>query len=327
MASPARTVPFWEADAPLSENVATNLRIVERAALLPEVTALLEEWKLEPPSDDPAERLQWLTGVAAEEWDFRNGRERNQVRNIEFSEGQRTAIAEASRALGLRDTDAPPRPQYDAVFVLGGLLRGCLTRWRTAHELVREGLTASAIVGLGGSRVLTEAEVEQGAALGITATTELEAMVEALRMTFSPDAIPTVDSHDNPELPNDSWMVLDFATSPRLNVVAAPSSDPASRRANTADTIEWWLDRSGAPDRQANLMITHQIYVPYQAAVAVRVLGLPRNTTVEFSGVTPAAGDLGPFTQHFLPHNYLQEIGSTLRGYWQLREALVAQAT
>lgn len=324
MAPSVHAVPFWDAKGSLSENIAINLKIVEQAAMLPEVSALVAAWQLEPPAGDASERLRWLTQVAADHWDFRGGRERNEVNGIEFSSYQRGAIEEASRALGLRHAGTPTRPAYDTVFVLGGLLRGCLTRWRTAHELVRDGLSASAIVGLGGTRVLTPAEVEQGVELGMSAATEMDAMTQALQLTFAPQISPTVESHENTDLPNESWMVLDFVTSPRLTVVAAPSSDPTRRRANTADTIEWWLGRSGATARQSHLLITHQIYVPYQAAVAVRTLGLPQNTTVEFAGVTPTAADLGSLTQPFLPHNYLQEIGSTFRGYWQLWEALVA---
>lgn len=326
MAPSTQAVPFWDANGSLSENIAINLEIIERATMLPQVSALIAAWHLEPPDGDPVERLRWLTQVAGDHWDFRGGRERNQVDSVEFSARQEEAIHDASWALGLRHAAAPARPAYDTVFVLGGLLRGCLTRWRTAHELVQGGLGASAIVGLGGTRALTPVEVEQGAALGMVAATEMDAMAQALQLTFAPQVDPAVESYENADLPNDSWKVLAFETSPRLTVVAAPSSDPANRRANTADTIEWWLKRSDATGQQSNLMITHQIYVPYQAAVAVRTLGLPQNTTVEFTGVTPAAADLGSMSQPFLSHNYLQEIGSTFRGYWQLREALVATA-
>ena len=317
-------IPAWEASSSVATNIAANLEVIDNALLLPEVNSLITAWGLVGPTDEPAEFLEWLSAVADEHWDFRRGRERNQVGEIKFSEAQNQAIKDASTVLGLRTPTAPVRTHYDSIFVLGGLLRGCLTRWRTAKELVDAGLDVTAIIGLGGTRVLTSDEVEQGELLGVGGTTEFEAMTAALRCTFSLRGSSAHTAYDDPNLPNANWAITSFDSStPRLAIVAAPSSEPEKRRANTADTIEWWLQQSGSAQQQSNLLITHQIYVPYQAAVAVCTLGLPKNTTVELVGVTKTAEDLGEITQRFEQHNYLQEIGSTIRGYRQLRKALI----
>ena len=317
-------IPAWESANSLEANIETNLEVIDDAIRAPQMVDLLETWQLTSPTDRSDEMLDWLAGVADEYWDFRKGRERNQVGEVEFTQDQTCAIDAASAVLGLQTPTIPARSYYDVAFVLGGLLRGCLTRWRMAQELMRNGVDMGWVVGLGGTRMLTPPEEEQGCVLGIGATTEFDAMVQALRLTFHPQCHCEYESHEEPELPNANWAVMRYdSTTPRLAVVAAPSSEPESRRANTADTIEWWLQRIGVVPGQSNLLITSQIYVPYQASVAVRTLGLTQNTTVEFAGVTPSAGDLGEVTQKFQCHHYLQEIGSTIRGYHQLRKALV----
>ena len=107
---------------------------------------------------------------------------------------------------------------------------------------------------------------------------------------------------------------------PAVSVLAAPSSD-ASRRANTADTLWFWAQRHAAGTRSV-LLVTTPVYVPYQNAVAVEVLGLRHGLSVETVAVSPAASDLGADTQEFLSSHKLQELRSAIQGMRGLRAAL-----
>jgi hypothetical protein len=300
--------------------LAHNRQVVEAWIRHPALDALAAQWGRVPPDATP-ERLAFYRVVADELWDFRKGKERNQVVGADLTTDQVSLIEDASEVLGLRTATCPARQTYDSVLILGGLLRGCLTRTRAAHELITGGLIAHSVVGLGGTRVLTEPEVDQGERLGIRATTEYQAMLGAVVSVFAPDGNPSVTSHED-EQPNAAWAITDFPGEPRLAVVSAPSLEPEKRRANTSDTLIWWTARESGAGGANYLLITHPIYVPYQAATAVRTYGLPNNAGVELTGVTATAGDLGRLTQEFLPHNYLQEIGSAIRGYSDLWDAM-----
>ena len=98
---------------------------------------------------------------------------------------------------------------------------------------------------------------------------------------------------------------------PTVEVVIAPSGDPAERRANTADQLRYWADLAGIDSRHDVLLVTTQIYVPYQHMDALRVLGLERGCGVYSCGVD-AASSLLP-AKAFGGREYLQEIRSALR--------------
>ena len=78
-----------------------------------------------------------------------------------------------------------------------------------------------------------------------------------------------------------------------VSVIAAPSSEPEVRRTNTPDSYQWFATEfAGLQAGQRLLLVTSDIYVPFQHADAVRVLGLPYEVTVETMGIQP--GDLDP---------------------------------
>jgi hypothetical protein len=136
-------------------------------------------------------------------------------------------------------------------------------------------------------------------------------MVAGMELAFGPLGEPDVAS-------GDGWCEYRWG---RLSVLAAPSSDPG-RRANSADTYRFWAaERSGGAT--SALVVTTPIYVPYQGAAAVEVLGLECGLAVETVGTSAAASDLGEYTQPFLPAHHLQELRSAIRGMLSLRAALV----
>ncbi|MCO7218997.1 hypothetical protein [Klenkia sp. PcliD-1-E] len=239
-----------------------------------------------------------------------------------LSSSQEQAAIEAATALGLSGGRAPKRKQYDHALVLGGLIRACITRPRYARELMESGIELSDVVALGGFRPLKGDEITLASVLGVDASNEFEAMVAGVRFALGIADEPSVERSDFVEPANDDWAVATFPGY-AASVIAAPSRLPDVRRANTADTFAWWGDKH--PDARGShvLLITSQIYVPYQGAVAIQNLGMPYGVTVETVGVSTSAADLGPHTQAFSAANYLQEIRSAIGGHLALRDLLV----
>jgi len=268
----------------------------------------------------PTAALDALEGFAAEHWDFRAGRERNLARVPEFTPAQLTAIDAATAALGLDGTPPPSRGHYDAVVMTGGMVRAGIVKPRYLRELADAGLDWGEGVFLGGFRPFAGDELDLAPRLGVAGDNEFDAMVAGLREAFALGLVPDAEFWGGGTGAAGWRDVVWMVDGRRLRVVAAPSSEPDVRRANTADTYRFWAMR--APDVRSVLVITTPVYVPYQGAVAIEILGLEFGLSVETVAVSASATDLGPDTQLFLPHHRLQELRSAIHGMRRLRRRL-----
>jgi hypothetical protein len=268
-----------------------------------------------------AELLAQLDDFASEFWDFRHGRERNLAVKPELSREQCQVIDQAASVLGLDGTPAPRHTSYDAVILTGGMVRAGIVKPRYLRELYDTGLSWRDGVFLGGFRPYAGDEVGLAAALGVQGNNEFDAMVSGMQRAFdlaAPDSsagstTPVAGGEGVAAWREDSWSWRDRM----LRVIAAPSSDPERRRANTVDTYRFWASR--ASGIRSVLVITTPVYVPYQAAGAVEVFGLEFGFSVETVAVSAAASDLGEHSQVFLPRHRIQELRSAVHGLRSLR--------
>ena len=258
----------------------------------------------------PANDLPWLERFSAEHWDFRAGRERNLADRAELTPTQESLVLDLAPELGLTGQETPSRTRYDAVLMTGGMVRAGVVKPRHVAALLANGLEAGAVVFLGGFRPFAGDEASLAEALGIRADDEVGAMLAGMEFAFGPLGEPTVAR-------GEGWCEYRWG---RLSVVAAPTSDP-SRRANSADTYRFWARELSAGARSA-LVVTTPIYVPYQGAAAVEVLGLECGLAVETVATSASANDLGEYTQPFLAAHHLQELRSAIRAMLSLRRSL-----
>jgi hypothetical protein len=279
----------------------------------------------QPPADTSvAELLAWLHDFSGRHWDFRNGRERNLATTPRFAPEARVLAVRAAAALGLMGGTRPPQGRYEHVLILGGLVRGCLARPLHAAALLRDGvITAGAVTALGAFRRIDGDEhglVER--VLGDEVSDELHAMDAGVRNAFGVN-VPAAERGEESEDVGASWRVLDYRTGDGqlVRVVAAPSTRPGER-ANTPDTYAWFASElAKLQPGERVLVVTTQIYAPYQHADALRMLALTYGVEVDVTGVVP--GDAHPgLRQSFGPDKYLQEIRSTIRALRDLHAAL-----
>jgi len=286
----------------------------------------------EPPADlDLAERLAWLEEFS-KAWDFRAGKERNLFEARSLDPVTEKTIKDAAAALGLVRGGVRPQGRYDHVLILGGLARACLARPLAAARLLEEeGIEAGSVTALGGYRVLKGDEiglVERVAEeqVGVEEVgDEFDAMEVGARLAFGLGS-PDRERGERSDLEFGSWRVHDYTTAAGLpvSVVAAPSGEPEERRTNTADSYEWFAtELVGLEPGQRVLLVTSDIYVPFQHADALRVLGMPYQVIVETFGIQP--GDLDSrLGQVFSADAYLQEVRSTIMAFGRLLAALGA---
>ncbi len=261
----------------------------------------------------------------SEVWDFRGGRERNLAERPILTKDQENRIRAVAQTLGMRHESVPTERRYDHCLILGGLLRACVLRPAWAAKLVARGVSFGEVTALGGYRPLGGDEpalAHQAGLFGVA--DELEAMDAGLRKAFSLTEEPFVEGDVGGDvLPNSRWAIRRYSTEAcPLNVIAAPSRESGTRRANTADTYAWWAENIARLDvGHRVLLITHSIYVPFQHADAIRMLAIPYGCGVETVGLPPSfTGSMEP--QVFSATNYLQEMRSTIRAFGALLDAV-----
>lgn len=321
------------ASAPVLPSTAADLPAAIAAWVgSPALAVLVEQFGGTVPSGELGDVLARLDDFAAARWDFRQGRERNLVTAPQLTPATERVIRAAAKALGLELLGSPgkpapgePVPRYDEILILGGLVRACLARPLHAAKLLRDGaLTTGSVTALGGFRPIRGDEiglVEEVA--GVDVADEFHAMDLGVRRAFELSA-PLRERGEDSELVGGAWRVHEYEAAGGLpvRVVAAPSSEPSERRANTPDTYAWFAtELAHLSAGRRILVVTTDIYVPYQHAAAIRMLALPYGVTVETVGMQP--GRLDPrLRQPFEPHNYLQEIRATIGALRALHAAL-----
>ncbi|MGB3409929.1 MAG: hypothetical protein WBA45_01925 [Microthrixaceae bacterium] len=291
------------------------------------LATLGEAWEPEgrPDATDVPLLFDWYDSLSAKHWDFRRGAERNLATTADLSPDLEQRVYEAATALGLRTARPPSGRKYDATLILGGLVRACIIRPRYAAQLAENGLELGEVISLGGFRNLAGDELELARSLDVAADDEFGAMCEGVARAFKLRDPTIADGSAEHVTGNHRWRVASFDDARNISVIAAPSSEPHIRRANSVDTYEWWAQRSGSLLGRRILLITTGIYVPYQGSGAIRTLALRHGAEVETIGVPDELTQLGPLTQEFRASHYLQELRSAIRGYHDLHSEVTSE--
>jgi hypothetical protein len=271
------------------------------------------------------------------DWDFR-GRTRAQsgAHFVERSatpsdtdvvlEGGRTVdvdrVLSAANALGLVETRVDETMLPTHVVILSGTARANVNRATFAANIIdRYSFSPRSIVGLGAHRELGEKERASTRELGLADTdtewtTLRDALTQALHLGQSEKQ---VESHPDSGEPSTR-----FSRSARyewkrsngdvqLHVAPSPAAhDEKLRPANTEHQLRWWIDHCDDVDSQSRiLVVTTQIYVPYQHMVALRVIGVNGpGCHVMTTGVDAIGSKVS--TRNFTARDYLQEVRSAL---------------
>lgn len=257
-------------------------------------------------------KLEALDHFATLNWDFRAGRERNLALEPNFTKAQSAAIDSAAARLWLDGTPTPRKKKYDSAIMTGGMVRAGIVKPRFLVELSDSGIEFGEAVFLGASRAFAGDEVALSERLGVDGDNEIDAMRTGMTQAFG---LGTPTEHRSGGTGFGYWEETEWQHGQQMfRVIAAPSSDPALRRANTLDTFRY-LAGSIDPASKSILVVTTPVYVPYQAAMAVIAFGLERGCCVETVAVSDSANDLGLDTQIFGQQHKLQELRSAIHGY------------
>ncbi len=314
-----RALPSWRNRADDRERVRA---VIDDWAAASEFEQLVRVFDGSIPELSGVERLSWLDEFAGAHWDFRRGRERNLADDVALKPEQERLILALSPELGLSGIHRPSRARYDTVLMTGGMIRAGIVKPRFVAQLLESGLEVDRITFLGGFREFVGDEIELARVFGIKGGDEFDAMLAGMELAFGPLGEPVIEEFVG-ESRNASWREFAWTTARlRLSVIAAPSSAPELRRANSVDTYRFWAEHRRTDAERSVLLVTTPIYVPYQGAGAVEILGLDYGLQVETVGADQSATDLGEYSQLFLPRHHLQELRSAIGAMLSLRTQL-----
>lgn len=277
----------------------------------------------------PAGLLAWLDDFSARHWDFRGRHgavERDEVAEAELPAALTELVRAAVTALGLIVPTAGSASglgrRYDRLLVLGGLAPSCLRRTAYAAHLIGTGtVEVGEVAALGSFRPLRPSET---ASLDLPGSGyEVDAMEHGIRLAFGYATRAEQRSSDG-DITHRSWSVRTFRSPsrPAVHVLAAPSTEPVTRRAHTSDTYHFWATKLGPAAGARVLVLTSQIYVPFQHCDAVRTLGIGYGYEVRTIGLDPSRLTAGGPSPRLGFDQYLQEVRSTIRSMRNLYHAL-----
>lgn len=153
----------------------------------------------------------------------------------------------------------------------------------------------------------------------LEAETEFDLMKSALQKTFGHLKLKKRKDYISENI-NKFWVVENYIYNIPVTLIAAPSSEPEKRRANTADTFKFFTEQLNVKDRKSILLVTSQIYVPYQQLEAIRILGITYGHSLETIGFPNEWSVNLQGLQK--PENYLQKIRSVLQSAGRLLEVI-----
>lgn len=299
---------------------------LDRWLAAPTLAALVQSFGSEIPTQlTRVELAAWLLDFS-ERWDFRalqaetlsndtGERSRWLITETSLTERQRDAIQAAANELGLIGAEIPSKRAYDFAWVLGGARLSCLLRPRLAAQLVTElGVRFGSIALLAAARPVSATERHATDTYAPEAATEFDLINKGAEISFNMPAVFTEDRSEDVENPNRSWVIRRYEKTgglPPILSLSAPSSEPELRRANSADTFEFFFKYVQASPGSSLLLITSQIYVPYQQLEAIRTIALKREVVIETIGYPLEWG--GNLQGMNGPGNYLQEVRSTIQ--------------
>jgi hypothetical protein len=274
-------------------------------------------------------------------------RERSQAVDADFDEAIRTRILDLTRQLGLVDPQEPRFDGYDKTLVLGGGYRSPLLRTRYAAQIRDSGVPLGEVAFLGSPRFLIAEPPEREVAVTYApaATDEFGLMVGAVRAAFGMDVADVAFlcgcADDSAQCPRWRQRLAKNAddtpaafTHERQAVVVDPdgrtvgsvlsaSTGRPPYRPDTSDTLDLWARCADPRPGQRVLLVTTQVFVPFQTFDALRRLYLPYGVEVDAVGFGADWGDR-PQTAEYLLQETLSAIRSARRLLIDATETLAA---
>lgn len=279
-------------------------------------------------TDETCEIIYKLKKFVEEHWDYRKKQReattqegeaaRWLLQSEQIIEENSDEIIECARKLGLIGIEETVLKKVDYILPLGGARMSNLRRTELARQIIdKNRLTKTKVVALSGMRPLNDSEMAGYIdTYAPKAKFEFDAISTGLELAFQCGQTYEEEKND-PTNPNACYVLRHYKNSYIGNdiySIAAPSTEPEKRRANSADCFEFFFEKFDIPKGTHILNSTSQIYCSYQQ---IRALSFAIKYDVVFDTVGFPFALNNPngnaeSMQLSKPVNYLQEFKSSI---------------
>jgi hypothetical protein len=274
-----------------------------------------------PDTDNIVELIEHMIGIS-EQWDFRQKQNTLDVKTGEYARWlvtdesitkiQYESVMNAIKQLGFINCNKPKSSNYDYILVLGGARYSCLYRTKYAIQIVNQlKEKPKAIVLLSSHRKVSDSERTATDTYAPEAVTEFDLFNGSIK-SLLPEYQEYCEKRTEFENFNKSHAIRKYKSDEFATIInlSAPSSDPEKRRANSTDTYRYFAQKCNPCEEAKILLITNEIYVPYQQLEALSALAIVLDVQVETIGFPNEW--LNSLHGRKCASNYLQEIRSTI---------------
>ena len=301
-------------------------REIERWITSIELQKIVKAFHGQIPKEDNIKKLAYWLLKFSDNWDYRRKQReakdsktgetaRWMLNNNTISNEQEDIVFSNIERLGLKGISEPRMDQYDYIIALGGARMSCMLRPRFSWELLQKKLRApKAVVMLSGMRRVADSERIATDTYAPNAETEYDLINAGVEAVFNLEK-EYVEERYHSLNPNREWAIRRYETTQynyEILSISGPSLQPEMRRANSADTFRFFAEKQKIGQESKVLLVTSQIYVPYQQMEAIRTWALPNNVYVESVGFPLEWNDINQQGM-MTATNYLQEIRSTIQ--------------
>lgn len=236
-----------------------------------------------------------------------NGRvcESQELAPLQELEEKREELYPLFRELGFLGINRPLHQEYSHILVLGGSLNVCQLRTRYAAGLV--GSSTRFVDGLTAFRPINPIECS-AASFSSPCDTEYGGMSDIFTRVFDLSVENEVFCGDRNL--NRISSIRTFCSPqgrPRYRVYAAPSSEPEIRRADTGDTLSFYLSQETLTQSDSILAITSNQYCNRQfVQLAFQLMKKKQPVFLDVVGCTP--DEQVVTSEEYAPFQYLQTL-------------------
>ncbi len=267
----------------------------------------------------------WLKDFASKHWDYRKMQKdattkegeaaRWLLQNDAFAEENKDKIYEAATTLGLIGVSTPLVDNPDYILPLGGARLSNLRRAELARQTVDKYNLKTKVVALSTYRPIAYTERTSIDSYAPGAQFEFDAIVSGMDSAFEMKGAYSIKNRifDNA---NENYGICTFDREykgSKLYALAAPSTLPDVRRANSADCFEFFFKNFDIKEGSRLINCTSQIYCTYQHVRALS-LAVKHNVVFDTIGFPFFLNEIKTSNESVLskPVSYLQESKATI---------------
>ena len=265
------------------------------------------------------ERLEYLQKLAADQWDFRQGRERYEITETYAMDDPKSELGkvvyEGAQIAQMGSRSMATLDHYSIVAILGGANRSPYHRLRFALE---QDITYDMFAYLGSERVTLPPEQEIVKDYAKGAKTEFDLGLGAITTLMNDRLGP--EGEGEYEVYTSEWHITRLQQKNGVPVMLL-SSPPflGGARANTADTYDFLrrLEQEAMSPAKNILFVTGALYRYAQYFDAMREICLRTGTDIETIGFEQEYIGI-----EFKPTQFLQELKAAADASIRLRDAV-----